>query len=60
MKPTTRSETAGLVQRSDQTAHPDNIEPRVTGHSIGRWENDVLIVHTVGVRAGPLTRSLFS
>jgi hypothetical protein len=43
----------------DQTAHPDNVEPSVTGHSIGRWENDVLIVHTVGVRAGPLTRTLF-
>lgn len=43
----------------DQSAHPENLEPSVTGHSIGRWENDVLIVHTVGVRAGPLTRSLF-
>jgi hypothetical protein len=43
----------------DQSAHPENLEPSVTGHSIGRWENDVLIVHTVGVRAGPLTRGLF-
>jgi hypothetical protein len=42
----------------DQSAHPQNLEPSVTGHSIGRWENDVLIVHTVGVRAGPLTRGL--
>jgi hypothetical protein len=42
----------------DRTAHPDNLEPSVTGHSIGRWEDDVLIVHTVGVRAGSLTRSL--
>ena len=42
----------------DQSAHPTNLEPSVTGHSIGRWENDVLIVHTAGVRAGPLTRSL--
>jgi len=42
----------------DQSAHPANLEPSVTGHSIGRWENDVLIVHTVGVRAGPLTRGL--
>jgi hypothetical protein len=42
----------------DQAAHPEKIAPSVTGHSIGRWENDVLIVHTVGVRAGPLTRSL--
>ena len=42
----------------DQSAHPENLEPSVTGHSIGRWEKDVLIVHTVGVRAGPLTRGL--
>jgi hypothetical protein len=42
----------------DQSAHPQNVEPSITGHSIGRWENDVLIVHTVGVRAGPLTRGL--
>jgi hypothetical protein len=42
----------------DQTAHPQNVEPSVTGHSIGRWDNDVLIVHTVGVRPGPLTRGL--
>jgi hypothetical protein len=43
----------------DQTEHPRNLEPSLTGHSIGRWENDVLIVHTVGVRAGPLTRGVF-
>jgi hypothetical protein len=42
----------------DQSAHPANLEPSLTGHSIGRWENDVLVVHTVGVRAGPLTRTL--
>jgi hypothetical protein len=42
----------------DQSAHPETLEPSVAGHSIGRWENDVLIVHTVGVRAGPLTRTL--
>lgn len=42
----------------DQTEHPENLEPSLTGHSIGRWEDDVLIVHTVGVRAGPLTRGL--
>jgi hypothetical protein len=43
----------------DETEHPANVEPSVTGHSIGRWENDVLIVHTVRVRAGPLTRNVF-
>jgi hypothetical protein len=42
----------------DQTEHPANLVPSVTGHSIGRWENDVLVVHTIGVRAGPLTRAL--
>jgi hypothetical protein len=42
----------------DQSAQPQNLEPSVMGHSIGRWEDDVLIVHTVGVRAGPLTRGL--
>lgn len=42
----------------DQSEHPDNLEPSVVGHSIGHWENDVLVVHTVGVRAGPLTRTL--
>jgi hypothetical protein len=42
----------------DETGHPENLQPSITGHSIGRWENDVLIVHTVGVRAGPLTRAL--
>lgn len=42
----------------DQSAHPASVEPSVTGHSIGHWENDVLVVHTIGVRAGPLTRGL--
>jgi hypothetical protein len=42
----------------DQSAHPQNLEPTLTGDSIGRWENDVLIVNTVGVRAGPLTRGI--
>jgi hypothetical protein len=42
----------------DQAAHPANLTPSLTGHSIGRWENDVLVVHTVGVRAGPLTRGI--
>ena len=42
----------------DQTAHPANFTPSLTGHSIGRWENDVLVVDTVGVRAGTLTRGI--
>ena len=42
----------------DQTAHPANLAPSLTGHSIGRWENDVLVVNTVAVRAGTLTRGI--
>jgi hypothetical protein len=42
----------------DQATHPDTIEPSLTGHSIGRWENDILLVDTVGVQAGALTRGL--
>jgi hypothetical protein len=42
----------------DQQTHPATIVPSLTGHSIGRWENDVLIVDTIGVRAGSLTRGL--
>jgi hypothetical protein len=38
--------------------HPSAIEPSLTGHSIGRWEGDVLVVDTVGFDAGPLTRVL--
>jgi len=39
----------------NETAHPANIEPSVAGHSIGRWENDVLIVDTVGFKPGVLS-----
>jgi hypothetical protein len=35
--------------------HPASIEPSVAGHSIGRWENDVLIVDTVGFTPGVLS-----
>jgi hypothetical protein len=38
--------------------HPAGLEPSLTGHSIGRWENDVLIVDTVGFVPGALTRGL--
>ena len=44
----------------DIDEHPANIEPSVTGHSIGHWEGDVLIVDTVGIREGPLTRNVFN
>ena len=35
--------------------HPANIAPTRAGHSIGRWENDVLVVDTVGFAPGVLT-----
>jgi hypothetical protein len=38
--------------------HPAGLTPSLTGHSIGRWENDVLIVDTVGFAPGALTRGL--
>jgi hypothetical protein len=34
--------------------HPARIRPSRAGHSIGRWENDVLIVDTVGFAPGVL------
>ena len=36
------------------TEHPDAIEPTLAGHSIGRWEDDVLVVDTVGFAPGLL------
>ncbi len=39
----------------NETQHPVVIEPSLAGHSIGRWENDVLIVDTVGFKPGVLS-----
>ena len=36
-------------------AHPTDIEPSRGGHSIGRWDGDVLVVDTVGFAPGLLT-----
>ena len=36
------------------SAHPANPEPSRAGHSIGHWENDVLVVDTVGFLPGML------
>jgi hypothetical protein len=36
------------------TAHPANITPSADGHSIGKWENDVLVVDTIGFVPGTL------
>lgn len=35
--------------------HPPDLKPSVAGHSIGRWEGDVLVVDTVGFAPGVLT-----
>jgi hypothetical protein len=34
--------------------HPANVKPSRAGHSIGRWEGDVLVVDTVGFLPGVL------
>jgi hypothetical protein len=39
----------------DQTEHPAETEPSLAGHSIGRWENDVLTVDTIGFAPGILS-----
>jgi hypothetical protein len=36
-------------------SHPAAVEPSRGGHSIGRWEGDVLVVDTVGFSPGLLT-----
>ena len=35
-------------------AHPQNIKPSRGGHSIGKWDGDVLVVDTVGLAPGVL------
>ena len=38
----------------NQTEHPKNIKPSRGGHSIGKWDGDVLAVDTVGFLPGVL------
>ena len=38
----------------DSDQHPANVAPSRAGHSIGRWEGDVLVVDTVGFLPGLL------
>ena len=40
--------------------HPASIEPTRAGHSIGRWENDVLVVDTVGFAPGVLNAPIMN
>jgi hypothetical protein len=39
----------------DAAQHPPDIVPSRAGHSIGRWEGDVLVVDTVGFEPGILS-----
>ncbi len=38
----------------DLEDHPTDIDPSISGHSIGRWEDGVLIVDTIGFEPGYL------
>jgi hypothetical protein len=42
------------VVHMNMAQHPANIAPSYSGHSIGRWEGDVLVVDTVGFEPGVL------
>ena len=35
---------------TDGRGHPDDLEPGIFGHSIGRWEGETLVVDTVGIK----------
>ena len=39
----------------NQTKHPLDLSPSVTGHSIGWWEGEVLVVDTIGFLPGVLS-----
>ncbi len=39
-------------------AHPTAIDPTPTGHSIGHWEGDVLVVDTIGFQPGVIVPPL--
>jgi hypothetical protein len=36
------------VVHMDRTEHPADLAPALLGHSIGRWEDDALVIDTVG------------
>ena len=40
------------VIHMNMDGHPADIEPSYSGHSIGRWEGDVLVVDTIGFEPG--------
>jgi hypothetical protein len=35
---------------TDGRGHPEDLEPGIFGHSIGRWEGDTLVVDTIGIK----------
>jgi hypothetical protein len=39
----------------NMTEHPANLAPSRGGHSIGRWENEVLVVDSIGFEPGVLS-----
>jgi len=42
------------IVRMGVAGHPNQIEPTRAGHSIGRWDGDVLVVDTIGFLPGTL------
>ncbi len=44
------------VVHMNMAEHPENIQPSRAGHSIGRWDGDVLVVDTVGFAPGVLNQ----
>jgi hypothetical protein len=40
------------VIHMNMSEHPADLEPNYAGHSIGRWEGDVLVVDTIGFAPG--------
>ena len=42
------------VIHMNMAQHPANITPSYAGHSIGRWDGDVLVVDTIGFEPGSL------
>lgn len=46
------------VIHMNMNAHPASIEASPTGHSIGHWEGDVLVVDTIGFKPGVIVPPL--
>ena len=46
------------VIHMDMDEHPAGVPPSYAGHSIGRWEGDVLVVDTVGFEPGVIAPPL--